>query len=215
MEKREEVVEFSGRGEIVKATKKSRGRDDETRVTEIHYPQLTGNDISLLQMVFGLVWAQIHIPTASPYSIAISDVPGVHDWTLTLDFVPRVWSETGDTDALTLPGNVGWTQFTRTFTSYQPAMAGIPTNLAGHQVVREDIRQGKAVFFGMKFRQVARETSPGSFEIEYWLVVGNEIVTAPRERFECFSPVIQVKNPHNLMYLLPYLRIEGRLQPNT
>jgi hypothetical protein len=208
---RTETIDVSNAGEVVRATKQARAADHTVRVTETVYPQLTTGDIAVLQMVLGTPWT-LHsnlCPTTS------DGVTGSPPWTLKLEFVPRYWSEDRDSTALMLPNNVMWRAFSRTFVDYLPSANSIVGRLmASNPAVLERVRAGKDLFFWARFVQLAPRVSPGSFNVEYGVVsegpASDPVLT---ERYEGFSPLIQVDNPHRHLYLLPYLRIEGQAIP--
>lgn len=164
-------------------------------VSECRYAALTRDDISVLQMVFSLTWADL-IDEGKPRPVFWEP------FTLKLDFIPRV--------DIPLPPGYNWVLFTRTYPTYNARASRFFRDWLHEEIQAVTSKRATfCVLFWARCSQPDRVKSPGTMDFEFGLV--EEGAQIHRERVECFSPVVAIENPSNLQYVLPYFRIEGRL----
>lgn len=193
------VTQWDNAGEHIVRRKVARehGADDNRpgslRVTETRYAALTRDDIAALQMIFSLTWADL-IDEGKPRPVFWEP------FTLKLDFIPR-------TD-IHLPRNYNWAIFTRLYPTYNARASRFFRDWL-HEEIQQLKKATFCVLFWMRFSQPDPVKNPGTIDIEFGLT--EEDAPTHRERIECFSPATVVQNPLELLYVLPYLRIEGRL----
>lgn len=195
------VTQWDSAGEHITRRKTARPADNSNtiRVTETRYAALSRDDISALQVLLGLSWADL-IDEGKPRPVFWEP------YTLKLDFIPRV-----DVDR---PANFHWAMFTRIFPTFNAKASRF-----FREELHEEIQNSKhtkrgefCALFWAKCSQPDPINNPGSLDWEYGLT--DEDAGVHKMRTETLSPVVPVQNPHVLLYALPYFRIEGRLTRN-
>lgn len=196
------VTQWDYAGEHITRRKTARpasgsGISDKTglRVSDTHYAALTRDDISALQMIFSLTWADL-IDEGKPRPVFWEP------FTLKLDFIPR-------TD-IPLPPHYNWAIFTRLYPTFNARGSRFFRDWLHDEIQASSAKRATfCVLFWVRCSQPDRVKNPGTLELEFGLM--EEGAQTHHERIECFSPVISVVNPSSLQYVLPYFRIEGRL----
>lgn len=193
------VTQWAYAGEQITRRKTARSSDAsgkaELHVSDTHYAALTRDDISVLQMVFSLTWADLIDEGKSR--------PVFWDpFTLKLDFIPRV--------DIALPPHYNWAIFTRVYPTFNARGSRFFRDWLHEEIQAVTSKRATfCVLFWARCSQPDPVKSPGTLDFEFGLV--EEGAQTHRERIECLSPVISVQNPSSLQYVLPYFRIEGRL----
>lgn len=207
------VTTFSSRGEDRSRNKKARDAEGEMRVTSTRFASLTRDDLTLLQLVMGFgSWFDTRDPASNPVKTVINATPaepGDVTYTLDLDFLPRFAD-------LTVQDREDWVwdTFRRTITHYRPSTVHPPAWLATlYEQMPPAERQHPIMLFWMLFDQPKPLDSPGSFEVTYGLSI--EGAPTNKTAYECFSPLVQTIRPGYYQYMMPKLRIEGRMSKNA
>ena len=193
------VTQWAYAGEQITRRKTARssesGGQAELRVSDTRYAALTRDDISALQMVFSLTWADL-IDEGKPRPVFWEP------FTLKLDFIPR-------TD-IVLPPHYNWVIFTRVYPTFNARGSRFFRDWLHEEIQAMPAKRATfCVLFWARCSQSDPVKSPGTLDFEFGLT--EEGAQTHRERIECLSPVIAIENPSNLQYVLPYFRIEGRL----